>query len=111
MGASAVTYYNMASIGSKFAARFQQTMLRIKDPKVSVPFYEKHFGMKLVHNYDYPQWNFSLYFLERVKNDAAPLPTPGTKESEKYLWSMEGTTLELTHNHGSEDDDDFSVWS
>lgn len=28
---------------------WQQTMLRIKDPKVSVPFYENHFGFKLIH--------------------------------------------------------------
>ena len=28
--------------------------------------------------------------------------TPGSKEAETYLWSMKGTTVELTHNHGSE---------
>eukprot|EP00965_Chrysotila_dentata_P204780 6182546-Pleurochrysis_carterae.AAC.1 len=33
------------------------------------------------------------------------------RESEQYLWSMQGTTLELTHNHGSEHDPTFSVWS
>ncbi|CDJ56418.1 lactoylglutathione lyase, putative [Eimeria maxima] len=42
-------------------------MLRIKDPKVSLPFYEKHFGMKL------------------------------------------GVCLELTHNHGSEEDNSFKI--
>ena len=42
---------------------WQQTMLRIKDPTVSVPFYEKHYGFQLVHTYDFPQWNFSLYFM------------------------------------------------
>lgn len=35
---------------------WQQTMLRIKDPKLSVPFYEQHFGFKLIHHYDFPQW-------------------------------------------------------
>lgn len=85
-------------------------MLRIKDPAVTLPFYTENFGMQLVHQYDFPQWKFSLYFLERVQ-EGVQLPAPGTKESEEYLWSMQGTTLELTHNHGTEHDDSFSVWS
>ncbi len=98
--------------GRKHNASFQQTMLRIKDPSVSVPFYEKHFGMRCVHRCDFPQWKFSLYFLERVRDaEAGALAEPGTIESEAYLWSMKGATLELTHNHGSENDDNFSVWS
>ena len=36
-------------------------------------------------------------------------PEAGTKEAEKYLWSMKGTCLELTHNYGSEDDPSFQV--
>ena len=98
--------------GRTYAASFQQTMLRIKDPAKTIPFYEKHFGMKLVHRYDFPQYKFSLYFMERPREqDVAKLPPAGTRESEQYLWSMPGTTLELTHNHGSESDPTFSVWS
>mmetsp|Transcript_28309 Transcript_28309/g.51099 ORF Transcript_28309/g.51099 Transcript_28309/m.51099 type:complete len:345 (-) Transcript_28309:104-1138(-) len=96
--------------GRKYNALWQQTMMRIKNPKISVPFYEKNFGMKLVHQYDFPQWKFSLYFMERPRQGAS-LPPPGTRESEAYLWNMQGTTLELTHNHGAEDDAQFSVWS
>jgi lactoylglutathione lyase len=99
-----------AMAGSRYNALFQQTMLRIRDPSITVPFYEKNFGMRLVHRYDFPQWKFSLYFLERT-HDGVELPAPGTKASEKYLWAMKGTTLELTHNHGSEEDPEFSVWS
>ena len=83
-------------------------MLRIKDPKVSVPFYEKHFGFKLIHTYKFDQWGFSLYFLATVP-EGTVLPTPGTPESAAYLWSMRGTCLELTHNHGSETDATFKV--
>jgi lactoylglutathione lyase len=83
-------------------------MLRIKDPKVSVPFYEKHFGFKLIHTYTFNQWGFSLYFLASVP-EGTILPTPGTPESAAYLWSMRGTCLELTHNHGSETDATFQV--
>lgn len=101
----------MAARIGKFNPRFQQTMLRIKDPKVSVPFYEKNFGMKLVHKADFPQWKFSVYFLELPREGQSVPGAPYNVESEKYCFSMEGTTLELTHNHGSESDPDFSVWN
>jgi lactoylglutathione lyase len=98
-------------IGSKYRANFQQSMLRIKDPAVSVPFYERHFGMKLVHKYDFPEFKFSLYFLERPREDQTIPENVPSDESEKYLWTMPGCTLELTHNHGSELDPEFQVWS
>ncbi|KAL8451922.1 hypothetical protein Emag_002574 [Eimeria magna] len=75
------------TIGEKYGFCWQQTMLRIKDPKVSVPFYERNFGMKLVHTYHFDDSGFSLYFLERPR-DGAVLPSPGSKEAEKYLWNM-----------------------
>jgi len=85
-------------------------MLRIKDPKVSVPFYVDNFGFQLIHKYDFPQWKFSLYFLAIVPVDDV-CPHPGTVESEQYLWKMKGTCLELTHNYGTEEDADFKVSS
>lgn len=85
-------------------------MLRIKDPKVTVPYYEKNFGFTLIHKYDFPQWNFSLYFMTTLP-DGEVGPVPGTKEAEQYLWSMKGTCLEFTHNHGTENDPDFKVSS
>lgn len=99
-------------IGKKYNASLQQAMLRIKDPSVSVPFYEKHFGMKLVHRYDFPAFKFSLYFLEKLR-DGQPAPeSVPSAESEKYLWTMKGCCLELTHNHGTESDPDFKgYWS
>lgn len=33
--------------------------------------------------------------------------TPGTKEAHDYLWTMDGVALELTHNYGTETDNDF----
>mmetsp|Transcript_36764 Transcript_36764/g.80623 ORF Transcript_36764/g.80623 Transcript_36764/m.80623 type:complete len:353 (-) Transcript_36764:122-1180(-) len=98
-------------IGTKYRANFQQTMLRIKDPKVSVPFYEQNFGMKLIHRYDFPEFKFSLYFLERPREGQALPKTVPSLESEQYLWTMQGCCLELTHNYGSESDPDFKVWS
>ena len=69
---------------------WQQTMLRIKDPKVSLPFYEDLFGFKLVHFYNFPQWNFSLYFLAFIPDEEKFDLIPGSPESEKYLWSCKG---------------------
>ena len=91
------------SIGRKFNASLQQTMLRVRNPEASIKFYEQHFGLKLVHKYTFPDWKFDLYFMERPRDaDVASLPKPGTAEAEKYLWSMPGTTLELTYNYESE---------
>ena len=72
---------------------FSQTMLRIKDPKKSLEFYQK-MGMKLLVERHFD--TFSLYFLGSsvVPDDANP------KE-------MFQPCLELTHNHGTETDDDF----
>ena len=41
----------------------QQTMLRIKEPKRSLDFYQRILGMTLVKQLDFPQWGFSLYFM------------------------------------------------
>lgn len=106
----------MAAKGStvgKHNARFQQTMLRVKDPQKSCEFYREKFGMQLVHKYDFNQWKFSTYFLE-IPQAGVDVPgggQKGTTETEKYLWSMDGCCLELTHNHGTEDDDSFKVWN
>ena len=40
-----------------------QTMLRIKDPAVSIPFYENVLGMRLVGNFDFPEMEFGLFFM------------------------------------------------
>ena len=81
---------------------WQQTMLRIKDPKKSLDFYEKHLGMKLVDKYDFKAWEFSLYFLVSMKPGETLGFTPGTPEAREYLWNTDKVTLELTHNWGTE---------
>jgi lactoylglutathione lyase len=52
-----------SSLSNLYNPFWQQTMLRIKDPKVSVAFYEKHFGFTLIDEYHFPSMSFSLYFL------------------------------------------------
>mmetsp|Transcript_123021 Transcript_123021/g.359086 ORF Transcript_123021/g.359086 Transcript_123021/m.359086 type:complete len:359 (-) Transcript_123021:52-1128(-) len=105
----------MPGLGSgPYNARFQQTMLRIKDPNVSVPFYQKFFGMKLVHWIRFDEFGFTVYFLERQREgQASPECTleKTSLECERYLFTMDGSTMELTHNHGAEMDDSFKVWN
>lgn len=90
--------------------RFQQTMLRVRDPKISIAFYQSNFSMKLVHWISFPQWKFTVYFLERQREGHVSPECTLEKTSvdcEKYLNNMTGTTIELTHNHGTETDPDF----
>jgi len=83
---------------------WQQTMLRVKDYKKSLSFYQDTMGMTLIDILRFPEFKFDLYFLATLPKDEPYSLTPGTDEAHKYLWSMKGTTLELTHNYGTEDD-------
>ncbi|XP_044762602.1 lactoylglutathione lyase [Coccinella septempunctata] len=83
----------------------QQTMLRIKDPKVSIPFYTEVLGMSLLCKLDFPAMSFSLYFVgyEDGKDTDAEIDSP-----ERAEWAMsKKATIELTHNWGTENDPEF----
>eukprot|EP00472_Partenskyella_glossopodia_P009666 CAMPEP_0197521832 /NCGR_PEP_ID=MMETSP1318-20131121/7055_1 /TAXON_ID=552666 /ORGANISM="Partenskyella glossopodia, Strain RCC365" /LENGTH=327 /DNA_ID=CAMNT_0043073969 /DNA_START=32 /DNA_END=1015 /DNA_ORIENTATION=+ len=81
---------------------WQQTMLRVKDPKASVQHYQGLYGMTLLDTLEFPEYKFSLYFLASIPA-GVKVPTPGTPEAHRFLWSFGGTTLELTHNWGREE--------
>jgi lactoylglutathione lyase len=81
----------------------QQTMYRVKDPKVSLDFYTRILGMSLLKRLDFPESKFSLYFLGYENTESAP-----TDPSERVAWTFGKTgTLELTHNWGTESDENF----
>lgn len=75
------------------------TMLRVKNPEVSLDFYSRVLGMKLLRSIDFPDWKFSLYFLAFVPN-TNEIPS-GDREKSVYTAGREGV-LELTHNWGTE---------
>lgn len=81
---------------------FNQTMLRIRDPKVSIDFYTRVLGMTLIQQLDFPESAFSLYFLGYVRAGDEPLPADRTART-AYAFSQKAV-LELTHNHGTEND-------
>lgn len=81
---------------------FNHTMLRIKDPTVSLNFYTNVLGMTLLRTLDFPEMQFSLYFLARLRDDEVISDNVG--ERTKQAFSRE-SVLELTHNWGSEHDE------
>eukprot|EP00041_Stephanoeca_diplocostata_P019685 m.428095 g.428095 ORF g.428095 m.428095 type:complete len:635 (-) comp21369_c0_seq2:252-2156(-) len=87
---------------------YQQTMIRVKDLAKSVSFYRDNCGMTEIDRLEFPEWKFTLSFMATIPEaDKAALPEPGTEEAHSALWGFKGTTLELTYNHGTEDDPEF----
>ena len=85
---------------------FNQTMMRIKDPKDSLEFYVNVLGMTLIKKLDFPEMEFTLYFLGYLRDEDEPVPSDPVKRAE-YAFSQKAM-LELTHNYGTENDDSFS---
>lgn len=92
-------------------------MYRIKDPRVSIPFYTNVLGMKLLKQLDFPSAEFSLFFMGY--KDASEVPQ-NDDEAKKFALSTLAT-IELTQlvfqpfikinlffsNWGSENDPEF----
>ena len=80
-----------------------QTMLRIKDPEKSMAFYQDVLGMVLIDNFDFPEMSFALYFM------GYPTESIPEDRAERAKWLFEQPALlELTHNYGTENEDEFS---
>ena len=83
---------------------FNHTMLRMKDPKVSLDFYSRIMGLQVLRKLDFPEMKFSLYFLAKPQTGETVPDDIG----ERTQWTFEQrAVLELTHNWGTEDDPAF----
>ncbi|WFD46152.1 lactoylglutathione lyase [Malassezia furfur] len=71
--------------------RLNHTMVRVKDPQKSLDFYQNVLGMTLI---------------DTMKNDSFTLYFLGYEHQTGKRGEREGL-LELTHNHGTENDPDF----
>merc|ERR1719354_996509 len=87
---------------------FSQTMLRVKNAEKSIAFYEA-MGMKTVLQKKFD--DFSLYFMASSVDDSIDFSKLSDEEAMSLLGSRFGPVLELTHNHGTEDDEDFKHYS
>ena len=104
-------YYAAEADAATAGFVMQQTMLRIKEPKRSLDFYQRVLGMTLVKQLDFPQWKFSLFFMAYLPAGMkeADLPPADSPERMAFLWSLPAS-VELTHNHGSETSDADRVY-
>ena len=85
---------------------FSQTMLRIKDPSKTIPFYEA-LGMKVVRAKNYG--DFTNFFLASNCDDIADDEYKKLSDADaKFrVGQLFGPVLELTHNHETENDSNF----
>ncbi|XP_026197897.1 lactoylglutathione lyase-like [Anabas testudineus] len=82
----------------------QQTMLRVKDPVRSLDFYTRILGLTLLQKIDFPSMYFTNYFLGYEDKSEIPADV-----SERTAWTFSRRgTIELTHNWGSELDQNLS---
>jgi len=79
--------------------KLNHSMIRVKDPKRSIQFYE-FLGMTVVHKLEFAETKFDLYFLAFDSPSAVSRGNPVT--------DREGV-IELTHNYGTENDADFKA--
>jgi lactoylglutathione lyase len=80
------------------------SMLRVKDPAVSLAFYTGVLGMRVLRKLDFPEMKFSLYFLAKLEDTGQVPEDIGQRTA--WTFSQRGI-LELTHNWGTEADPEF----
>lgn len=104
-----VPFSSLPGVAARDAATagfiFNHTMLRVKDIRRSLDFYTRVLGFTVVDVRAFDSDGFSLYFLALI-DDPAVIPTDA-QARRQWLAGQPGV-LELTHNHGTEDDADFA---
>ena len=80
---------------------FNHAMLRVRDPAISLDFYTRLLGMRVLRKLDFPEMKFSLYFLSKpIDGETVP-----EEAGERTAWTFsQRAVLELTHNWGTESD-------
>lgn len=89
---------------------FNQTMLRIKDPQITLDFYTHVLGMTLVRKLDFPEMKFSLFFLAALSAEELKNWSKDSVQRTIETFSRPAM-LELTWNWGSEKDDNCQYHS
>ena len=76
-------------------------MLRVKDPAVSLDFYTRVLGMRLLMHLPFPERSFSLFFLGFATDEQMTRLPDDSAARAAHVFAMPGL-LELTHNFGTE---------
>ncbi|KAF4497059.1 Lactoylglutathione lyase [Fusarium agapanthi] len=79
--------------------KLNHTMIRVKDPRRTIQFYEL-LGLRVVQKLSFPENKFDLYFLG--------VDIPGSPSHGKFTFDRQGL-IELTHNYGTESDENYRV--
>ncbi|KAH7234802.1 Glyoxalase/Bleomycin resistance protein/Dihydroxybiphenyl dioxygenase [Fusarium redolens] len=79
--------------------KLNHAMIRVKDPKRTIQFYEL-LGLSVIQKLSFPENKFDLYFLG--------VDSPGSSSHGKFTFDRQGL-IELTHNYGTEHDEDYRV--
>jgi len=82
--------------------RMNHTMLRCKDSKKTLDFYQNIMGMTLINTSESKAGGFTNYFL--AYPPAYKVPSPDTPHHNAHREGL----LEITWNHGTENDPNFS---
>lgn len=90
--------------------RLNHSMIRVKDPKASLAFYQSTLGMSLLRRSEHENGKFTLYFLAyRRQNDHYDncAKFDDDEALKENVTSHREGILELTHNWGTESDESF----
>ncbi|KAH7215956.1 Glyoxalase/Bleomycin resistance protein/Dihydroxybiphenyl dioxygenase [Fusarium oxysporum] len=79
--------------------KLNHAMIRVKDPRSAIQFYEL-LGLSVVQKLTFPENKFDLYFLG--------VDSPGSPSHGKFTFDRQGL-IELTHNYGTESDENYRV--
>lgn len=88
---------------------FNHTMIRVKDPKISLEFYKDLLGLELARVTEFESAKFNLYFL--AFNDGNQINKDDLDPKFANPQSGREGILELTWNYGTESDKDFAGYS
>lgn len=81
--------------------------IRVKDPKVSIAFYQNMLAMKLLSQQEVPERKMTLYFLACTE-DVLLDKNIKSIHNREWLWKRPYTLLELQHIWGTEADEGFN---